>query len=88
MRKSYTGKCKKRSLKKKDLAITEDGAGEADTEYQIQGPNAPEIDPSLMALQFQTDPAHVDQHEIKFNSSYIQFNCRQIALNTGHLFDT
>lgn len=37
-------------IEEKDREITEEGAAEAD-----QGTKAPEIDPSLMTLQFSTD---------------------------------
>lgn len=62
-------------IQEKDREITEEGAAEADIEYQVQGTNEQDNYPSLMALQFPTDPAHVEQLKIKLNSNYIQFCC-------------
>ncbi|GAA6092480.1 CDK5 regulatory subunit-associated protein 1 isoform X1 [Tachysurus ichikawai] len=59
----------------KDRVITEEGAAGADIEYQIQGTSEQDINQSLLALQFPTDPAHVDQLKIQVNSDYIQFCC-------------
>lgn len=60
-------------IQEMDREITGEGAAEADTEYQVLSLKAPEVYPSLMALTFPTDPVHVDQHQIKVSSNYIQF---------------
>ncbi len=65
----------KREVQEKDGEITYKRPAEADIEYQVQSTHEQDNYPSLMALPFPTDPAHVEQLKIKLNSTYIQFCC-------------